>query len=188
MSILSLQPFLKQYWRHNELFSCFKSKKNKTFPCVIKSWSAAPGRLRHRLKLWEKMKNRSCIINKAFCESVKVHLTQTPVWNAFWVTCRLALMSVNLNSSKDRTLADLSWQIYGLLMSSPFTRCILAAFVLTVLECRLWFCRLHRDKSSNPDATSSWLMSLGWSDKAAVSGGRGQPTPGGNGVKFRETF
>lgn len=59
------------------------------------------------------MKSRSCIIDGAFCESVKVHLTQTPVWNAFWVTCCLALVSVILKSSKDRALVDLSGRFMG---------------------------------------------------------------------------
>lgn len=59
------------------------------------------------------MKNRPCIIVGALYESAQVHLTQTPVWNAFWVTCRLALMSVILKSGRDRTLVDLSGRFMG---------------------------------------------------------------------------
>lgn len=103
----------KTIWQTQWIISLFYIKKNKTFPCLIKSWSAASGRLRHCLKLQEKMKNRSCIINDALYESVQVHLTQTPVWNAFWVTCCRALMSVILNSSKDRTLVDLAGRFMG---------------------------------------------------------------------------
>lgn len=59
------------------------------------------------------MKNRPCIIIGALYESAQVHLTQTPVWNAFWVTCCLALVSVILKSARDRTLVDLSGRFMG---------------------------------------------------------------------------
>lgn len=65
------------------------------------------------------MKNRSCIIIGALYESAQVHLTQTPVWNAFWVTCCLALMSVILKSGRDRTLVDLSGRFMGCCLGPP---------------------------------------------------------------------
>lgn len=75
------------------------------------------------------MKNRSCIIIGALYESAQVHLTQTPVWNAFWVTCCLALVSVILKSARDRTLVDLSGRFMGCYHPPP-SPCSPAVFLL----------------------------------------------------------
>lgn len=77
------------------------------------------------------MKNRSCIIIGALYESAQVHLTQTPVWNAFWVTCCLALMSVILKSGRDRTLVDLSGRFMGCCLRPPSPAVLLLHLVLT---------------------------------------------------------
>lgn len=83
------------------------------------------------------MKNRSCIIMGALYESAQVHLTQTPVWNAFWVTCCLALMSIILKSGRDRTLVELSGRFMGCYCrfpSPPPPAVFLLHFVLTVSD------------------------------------------------------
>lgn len=131
-------PFLKQCKRHNNdspLKKKQKKKENQRFPGIIKSWSAAPGLLRLCLKLREKMKNRSCIIIGAPYESAQVHLSQTPVWNAFWVRGCLALMSVILKSGRDRTLVDLSGRFMGCYRPPPPpTAVLLLHFVLTASD------------------------------------------------------
>lgn len=88
---------------------------------------------------------------------MKVHLPQTPVWNAFWVTCCLALMSVILNSKTEHlwtSLADL-WAV-NVFPLQPLCSC---CFCFDCAECRLWFSRRGCDKSSNPHVTSGWLAS-----------------------------
>lgn len=159
-------------------------KENKRFPGIIKSWSAAPGLLRLCLKLWEKMKNRSCIIMGSLYESAQVHLTQTPVWNAFWVTCCLALMSIILKSGRDRTLVELSGRFMGCYRRPPpppLTCRFSPAFCFDSLGRLLWFWRLSSDKRFHS------LPGFGFLD-GPESRLRGQLTPQAARVKFRGTF
>lgn len=127
------------------------------------------------------MKNRSCIIVGALYESAQVHLTQTPVWNAFWVTCRLALMSVILKSGRDRTCGPLR-QIYGLLPSPPPSPAVLLLhFVLTASDACVDFGGLTWDKRFHS------LPGFGFLD-GPEGRLRGQPTPRAGRVKFRGRF
>lgn len=98
-------------------------EKNTTFPGVIKSWpcslwaSAAGPEVGARRWKTEPPHNRSA----HSYESLQVHLTQTPVWNAFWVTCcLLALLSVILSGGGDRAhRADL-WATSRRPLPRPF--------------------------------------------------------------------
>lgn len=128
------------------------------------------------------MKNRSCIIVGALYESAQVHLTQTPVWNAFWVTCRLALMSVILKSGRDRTLVDLSGRFMGCYRRPPPSPAVLLLhFVLTASDACVDFGGLTRDKRFHS------LPGFGFLD-APEGRLRGQPTPRAGRVKFRGRF
>lgn len=135
------------------------------------------------------MKNRSCIIIGALYESAQVHLTQTPVWNAFWVTCCLALMSVILKSGRDRTLVDLSGRFMGCYAPTsphpptppPLTCRISPAFCFDGLGRLLWFWRRTRDKRFHS------LPGFGFLD-GPENRPWGQRTPQASRVKFRGTF
>lgn len=125
------------------------------------------------------MKNRSCIIIGALYESAQVHLTQTPVWNAFWVTCCLALMSVILKSSRDRTLVDLSGRFMGCYRHPPSPAPFLLHFVLTASDACC--------------DSGDWCVINGPTHFQAFrtvrrAGLQGQLTPQASRVKFRGTF
>lgn len=104
------------------------------------------------------MKNRSCIIIGSLYESAQVHLTQTPVWNAFWVTCCLALMSVILKSSRDRTLVDLSGRFMGCCLRPPLTCRISPAPCLDGSGRLLWFRWPTRDGSTRFQVLAFWTV------------------------------
>lgn len=129
------------------------------------------------------MKNRSCIIVGALYESAQVHLTQTPVWNAFWVTCCLAPMSVILKSGRDRTLVDLSGRFMGCYRPPPppSPAVISPAFCFDGLGRLLWFWRRTRDRRFHS------LPGFGFLD-GPESRLWGQRTPQASRVKFRGTF
>lgn len=126
------------------------------------------------------MKNRSCIIMGALYESAQVHLTQTPVWNASWVMCCLALMSVILKSGRDRTLVDLSGRFMGC-YRPPLTCRISPAFCFDGLGRLLWVWGLTHDKRFHS------LSGFGFLD-GPENGLWAQLTPQAGRVKFRGTF
>lgn len=106
-----------------------------------------------------------------------MHLTQTPVWNAFWVTCCLALIVRHLKQRQRQSTCGPLRQIYGLLTSSlPF--CVPSCFLFRRWPKR----RLRFSRPGAADKSHSLPFGrtgLRLSGSSAQAGCRGSANPSG---------